>query len=88
MLDAEGKRKEDFIQFFEKYYQENKAEFEALNIYHRPDERDYAVAYKSYYPKRNNILEVINQSLEEFDFLIEIIDKTMAEYKEGEDIAR
>jgi hypothetical protein len=88
MVDAEGKRKEKFIQLFEKYYQENKAEFEALNIENRPDERDYAVAYKSYYPKRNSILEVINQSLEEFYFLIEIIDKTMAEYKEGEDIAR
>lgn len=82
MVEVEKKNKKQFFNLFEKRYLENKDNFDKLSIKHRPSSRSHAVGYKRYDFSIKNIEVVFTQVIEEFNFLINLIDETLLEYDE------
>ncbi|MFW6008932.1 MAG: PD-(D/E)XK nuclease family protein [archaeon] len=82
MVDIEKSNKNKFLNLFEKRYSKNKNKFDDLSIRNCPSSRSHAIGYKRYDYSIKNIEDVFTQAIKEFNFLINLIDETLAEYEE------
>ena len=82
MIDVEKSNKEKFIDIFNTVHKDKIKNFENKNIYNCPDKRERAVAYKEYDFEPEKLISIIDKSLSEFEFLIDLIDKTFEIYSE------
>ncbi|MFW6016383.1 MAG: hypothetical protein ACOCRK_08080 [bacterium] len=83
MVDVESSNRDKFIDIFNTIHAEKIKEFEIKKIQNCPNKRKHAVAYKEYEFDPEKLISIIEKSLNEFEFLIDLIDQTFEVYSEN-----